>query len=102
MIHDSEDSLQALETNWDPVHVQTNWKLKPCYKPLSACENPIPPPTLSPTTNAGLNVLPSESSDASLVDLVSVQSDGELTTRPVIGASDNSDLNDTDTFLVQQ
>ena len=37
VIHDSEDALQALESNWDWIHVQTNWKLEPCYKPVESC-----------------------------------------------------------------
>ena len=60
VIHDSEESLQALEENWGSVHVQTNWKLEPCYKPMDS-DNSTQPSTLPPpTTPTEINMLPSE------------------------------------------
>ena len=100
VIHDSEEALQSLESNWDLVNVQTNWKLEPCYKPLgpqSSSENSTPPSSLSPTKNNETVVLQSESP---LLDLV--QSDREPVTSPAAVISANSDRNKADAFLVQQ
>ena len=57
VIHDSEESLQALEPNYNLVNVQINWKLEPCYKSMeshSTSENSAQPSTLFLTINAVL------------------------------------------------
>jgi len=38
-----EEVLELLETNWDPIQIQTNWKLEQCTKPVESPEYPTPP-----------------------------------------------------------
>ena len=40
----SEEVLELLESKWDPVQIQTSWKLEQCKKPV---ESPEPPSTSS-------------------------------------------------------
>ena len=92
VIHDSEESLQALEENWGSVHVQTNWKLEPCYKPMDS-DNSTQPSTLPPpTTPTEINMLPSETPT---VDVM--QNDGKSAASPASLA-----VRADHTFLVQQ
>ena len=92
VIHDSEESLQALEENWGSVHVQTNWKLEPCYKPMDS-DNSTQPSTLPPpTTPTEINMLPSETPT---VDIM--QNDGKSAASPASLA-----VRADHTFLVQQ
>ena len=34
VLHANENLLVALEEKWASVHLQTSWKLEPCYKPV--------------------------------------------------------------------
>ena len=33
VLHDSEEALVSLESNWEQLALQTSWRLTPCYKP---------------------------------------------------------------------
>ena len=57
VIHDSEQSLQSLESNWDLVHVQTKRKIEPCYNTLGVSLNQRNCTPSTPTENTGTNVL---------------------------------------------
>ena len=35
----SEEVLELLESNWDPVQIQTSWKLEQCTKPTEYPEH---------------------------------------------------------------
>ena len=39
----SEEVLESLESNWEHVQIQTNWKLEQCTKPIEVPDNPTSP-----------------------------------------------------------
>ena len=43
LLKGSEEVLESLESNWEPVQIQTNWKLEQCTKPVEVPDNPTSP-----------------------------------------------------------
>lgn len=39
----SEEVLESLESNWEHLQIQTNWKLEQCTKPIEVPDNPTSP-----------------------------------------------------------
>ena len=109
VIHDSEESLEVLDSKWNLVHVQTNWKLENCYQTSDSClqnESSTPPtamlpaPAMSPVTTSSLTT----SNDVIAPDTDSVDVPcNDPTTGSILSGEEllNSGNSEHATFLAQ-
>ena len=92
IVHDEEKSLQILDAKRDLVHVESSWKLEPCYKPLvysTSSENATLPSALSQVEN---NASTGQQCKFSLISTV------QRGDQPALAAGADSDPNKTVVF----
>ena len=106
VIHDSEESLEVLDSKWNLVHVQTNWKLENCYRTSDSClqnESSTPPtamlpaPAMSPVTTSS----PTTSNDVIAPDTDSADVPCNDPTTGSILSGEDSGNSEHATFLAQ-
>ena len=63
IIHAPENVLLNLENLWEHLHLQTGWKLKPCFRPLQPVADSIASTCVTADSRVGNLSSPEESND---------------------------------------